>query len=76
MFRVIQSLVMLVLGVALLMVFWPLFLLLLGVLIWTFWRAGRIIKTEFTAPQAPQNARVDGSIDAEYTERSTPDDVQ
>lgn len=72
----IQSLLMLVFGIALLFVFWPLFLVLLGVLIWTFVRAGRIIKTEFTMPQAPQTGQVDGSIDAEYTERSTPDDVQ
>lgn len=76
MFRLIQSLVMLVLGVALLMVFWPLFLLLIGVLLWTFWRSGRIIRSSFTTPQAPQNPRVDGSIDAEFTERREPDDVQ
>ena len=67
---------MLVFGIALLVIFWPLFLLLLVVLIWTLWRSGRIIKTSFTTPQAPSSPRMDGSIDADYTERSTPDDLQ
>jgi hypothetical protein len=67
---------MLVFGIALLVVFWPLFLVLLVVLLWTLWRSGRIIRSSFTTPQAPSNPRVDGSIDADYTERSTPDDLQ
>jgi hypothetical protein len=76
MFRLIQSLLFLVFGIALLVVFWPLFLLLIGVFIWTIWRSGRIIRTNFTPEPPPQSTRVDGSIDAEFTERREPDDVQ
>ena len=76
MFRLIQSLLVLVFGIALLVVFWPLFLLLIAVFIWTLWRSGRIIRSSFTAEQAPPSPRVDGSIDAEFTERREPDDVQ
>lgn len=67
---------MLVFGIALLVVFWPLFLILLAVLLWTLWRSGHIIRSSFTTPQAPPSTRSEGSIDAEYTERSTPDDFQ
>jgi hypothetical protein len=69
---------MLVLGVALLFVFWPLFLMLVG-------GGGVDIRGVPDASSRPslrvrratlRARQVDGSIDAEYTERSTPDDVQ
>lgn len=80
--RIIQSLLILVLAYFLLTVLWPLFLVLLVVIAYQFFKARRILRQGFQAEDPNQQDRTyetfkqdnNGEvIDANYTERSPSD---